>query len=238
MNAAETSSFTVLTDILAAPSKAYAEIRERPTVWLPILILLLGYCAVSFVYTSLVDLPWLIDQQLSNASNLTDAQREQAVKAAMRIPPIVYGGISAVSQAIIIPAFLALTALYYRGISFATGDGIKYKQWFALVAWCTMPVVFGLIAALVHILSGDARFMPQEELNPFAFGNLLGIDRSHAPVIERVVLGLDVTALWSLVLSVFGYQAFSKRSLGVSALVVLGPVVLIVAGVIALIPSR
>jgi hypothetical protein len=238
MSASETSSFTVLTNIIAAPGRAYTAIHERPTFWLPLLILIVSYSAVSFAYLSRVDLEWLFDQQLSAAGNLTDAQREQAVKAAARLPGVFYGGINAVATAIILPAVLALTALYYRGVSFATGDGIKYKQWFALASWCAIPIVLGVIASLVHILAGDARFMPQEELNPFAFGNLLGIERTNAPILERVVLRLDITALWSIVLSVLGYQTFSKRSLAVSAAIVLAPIVLIVGGVVALVASR
>lgn len=239
MSAAETSAFSVLTNIIAAPGRAYAAIQEKPTVWLPLLILIVSYCAISFAYTHLVDLPWLIEQQLSNARNLTDAQRDQAVKAASRLPPVVYGGISAVSSTVFIVVLLALTALYYRGISFATGDGVKYKQWFSLASWCAIPIVFGVIASLVHLLSSDARFMTQEEMNPFAFGNLLGIERgSTAPIAQRVLLGLDVTALWSLALSVLGYHTFSKRSLLVSAAVVLGPVAVIVAGVAVLVATR
>jgi hypothetical protein len=181
----------------------------------------------------------MIEQQLGNARNLTDAQRDQAVKAASRIPAVVYGGISAVSSTVFIVVLLALTALYYRGISYATRDGVSYKQWFALASWCAVPIVFGIIASLVHLLSGDARFMLQEEMNPFAFGNLLGIERGPAtPIAQRVLLGLDVTALWSLALSVFGYHTLSKRSLPASAAVVLGPVVLIVAGVAAVVATR
>ncbi len=52
---------------------------------LPLSIVIAFYCAVSVAYTSSVDLAWLIDQQLQQAQNLTDAQREQAVKAALRI---------------------------------------------------------------------------------------------------------------------------------------------------------
>jgi hypothetical protein len=239
MSAAETSAFAVLTNIVAAPSRAYAAIHERPTVWLPLLLLIVSYCTIAFVYTHLVDLPWLIEQQLANARNLTDAQREQTIKAASRLPAVVYGGISAVSSTAFIAGLLALTALYYRGISYATGDGVTYKQWFSLASWCAIPIVFGVIASLVHLLSGDARFMTQEEMNPFAFGNLLGIERGPAaPIAQRVLLGLDVTALWSLALSVLGYQTFSKRSLLASAAVVLGPVVLIVAGVAAVVATR
>jgi predicted membrane-bound mannosyltransferase len=44
-----------------------------------------------------------------------------------------------------------------------------------------------------------------------------------------VLLSRDVTAVWWLVLSIVGYQAFTQRSLAFSAAVVLGPIALIVA---------
>jgi len=195
---------------------------------MPLLILIAIYCAVSAAYTLSVDLPWMIDQQLRQAQNLTDAQRDQAVQAALKIPPYVLATIGAVGAAVILPVLFALTALYYTIVSFATGDGVKYKQWFALASWCAIPIVFGLLAALVHVLGGDARFMRQEELNPFSFGNLLAIDMTGVTRLQRVLLGLDVTIVWSVVLSILGYQTFTKRSLALSAAVVLGPIAVIV----------
>jgi hypothetical protein len=229
MSTASLSSASILTDIITAPARAFASIKEQPSVWLPLTIVLVSYCAVSIVYTSSVDFAWLIDQQLQQAQNLTDAQREQAVKAALRISPAVYGVIGAVAASIFIPALFALTSLYYTGVSFVTGDGVKYKQWFALACWCAIPIVLGLVAALVHVLAGDARFMRQEELNPFSFGNLLGVDRAGATILHRILLGLDVTAIWSVVLSIVGYQSFTKRSLAFSAAIVLAPLALIIA---------
>src|SRR5512143_2918950 len=237
MSTADLSSQSILTNIITAPARAFEAIRARPTVWLPLTILLVAYCAVSLVYTMSVDMAWLIDHQLQQAQNLTDAQREQAVKAALRIPQSVYGLIGAGASAIVIVVVFALSALYYAAVSFATGDGVKYKQWFALAAWCAIPIVFGIVASLVHVLAGDARFMPQEELNPFSFGNLLGIDRAGATVLHRILLGLDVTAVWSVVLSIVGYQAFTKRSLALSAIVVLAPLALII-GISTLIALR
>ncbi len=149
-------------------------------------------------------------------------------KAALRISPTVFGVIAVVGAAIFIPLLFALTSLYYSAVSFVTGDGVKYKQWFALASCCAIPVVFGLLAALVHVLAGDARFMRQEELNPFSFGNLLSIDMVGLTRAQRVLLSLDPTLIWSVVLSIIGYQSFTKRSLPFAAAVVLGPIVLIV----------
>ena len=234
MSTANLSSLSVLTDIITTPSRAFAALKERPTVLLPLLILIVVNGAVSVAYTSSVDLGWMIDQQLQQAQNLTDAQRDQAVKAALRIPPTLYGVIAVVGTAIVIPLLFALSSLYYSGVSFVTGDGVKYKQWFSLATWCAIPVVFGLLAALVHVLAGDARFMRQEELNPFSFGNLLAIDMVGVTRAQRVLLNLDPTLIWSVVLSIIGYQSFTKRSLPFAAAVVLAPLALIVAIVAAI----
>jgi hypothetical protein len=234
MSTSDLSSASILTNIITAPARAFAAIKERPIVWLPLVILIAIYSAVSVAYTSSVDIAWMLDQQLQQAPNLTDAQRDQTVKAALRISPTVYGVIAAVGAAIFIPLLFALTSLYYSAVSFVTGDGVKYKQWFALASWCAIPVVFGLLAALVHVLAGDARFMRQEELNPFSFGNLLSIDMVGVTRAQRVLFSLDPTLIWSVVLSIIGYQSFTKRSLPFAAAVVLGPIVLIV-GIIAVI---
>ena len=116
-----------------------------------------------------------------------------------------------------------MVALYYTGVSFATNDGTKFRQWFAMIAWSTMPIVFGLLASLVNLLVSDARFLPQEQLNPLSFGNLLGIDSEGMPLIQRILLSLDVTTMWSVVLQIIGYQVFTQRSIVRAAIVVLAP---------------
>jgi hypothetical protein len=217
----------VLTNIFTAPQAAFAAIKERPNPWLPLLVVILFNCVVQFTYTQVVDLPWLIDNQLA-AANMPEEQRAQAVDAALQIPPLAYGFIAAVPSAIIILIIYALIALYYTGVSFASNDGVKYGQWLALVAWCSLPAVFGQIAALVNLAVNDARFMPAQALNPLSFSSLLAIDAQGATAVESILLSLDVTALWSTVLQILGYQAFTRSSITKATIVVLGPLAVIV----------
>lgn len=225
---AASSSVSVLSNIFTAPQAAFAAIKERPNPWLPLLIIVVGTFVVQFAYIRAVDLPWLMDQQLGASGNLTQQQLDQAVDAATRIPPTVLGAIQGISGALVILVVYALVALYYTGVSFATHDGVKYGQWFALIAWCSLPAIFGIIASLVNLAVSDARFMPQEQLNPLSFGSLLAIDPQGATVVERILMSLDVTALWATVLQILGYQAFTQRSIVKAAVVVLGPLALIV----------
>ena len=226
----EHSAFSTLVNVFTSPGEAFATIKERQRTWLPLLVLFAGIWAVSLLYLDKVDLRWLIDSQLAQrGTELTAEQRERAVDAATRLPPMVYGAIGALTSSVFVLILMALSALYYTGVSFVTNDGIKFKQWFGLVSWCTLPAVLGIVAQIINLLVSDARFMPQDAINPLAFGNLLSIDRTGATIVQRILLGIDVTALWSLVLSVLAYQAWTKSSLVKTVGIVFGPIVVIVA---------
>jgi hypothetical protein len=192
-----------------------------------LLVIILSICIVQFTYTQVVDLAWLIDSQLA-ASDLPAAQRDQAVEAALQVPQWLYGFFAAVPSAIIILIVYALIALYYTGVSFASNDGVKFGQWFGLIAWCSLPSVFGQLASLVNLAVSDARFLPAQQLNPLSFSSLFAIDPQGATVVESILLSLDVTTLWATVLQILGYQAFTQSSVVKATLVVLGPLALIV----------
>jgi Yip1 domain len=226
---ADSTTVGVLTNIFTAPAIAFAAIKERPNPWVPLLVLIVGTFAVQFAYMQAVDLPWLIDQQLQQAGgDITEEQRNQAVDATTRIPASVLGAIQGISGGIAILIIYALIALYYTGVSFALNDKIKYQQWLALIAWCSLPAVLGLIASFVNLQVTDARFLPAEQLNPLSFGSLLALETQGAPIVERILMQLDVTVLWSTVLQILGYQAFTQRSIVTSTVVVLGPLAIIV----------
>jgi hypothetical protein len=225
---ADSSYVALATNIFTAPSEAFAALKERPRVLLPVLVLLIGFSVVSFYFLSHVDMAFFLDNQLrANGSNLTDAQREQAVAAAAKIPPLVYGAFGALSSCAIFLLYF-LVACYYTIVSFVTGDGVRLKQWFALICWCALPQVLGMLAELVNMTVNDPRFMLQDNINPISFGNLLSIDRTGAPMVQRILLGIDITAIWTLVLQILGYQSFTKSSYVKSAAIVLGPLALIV----------
>jgi hypothetical protein len=229
---ADTSSIAIATNIFTSPSQAFVAIKERAPLLLPVLLLLVAFGSVNFLYLSRVDMGWFLDQQLQqqtqSGAQLTPQQREQALNAAAKVPPVVYGAIGAVSTSIFIFLALFLGALYYKIVSFATGDGIRLKQWFALSCWCLLPGVLAVLAQIANLLVNDARFMPADAINPLSFGNLFSIDRTGVTAVQRILLALDVTTLWAVVLSILGYQSFTKRSLAKSAAIALGPLIAIV----------
>lgn len=230
---ADPSAFAVAANVFASPNDAFAAIRDKSRVWLPLVVLIGSYALISLIYMNSVDLPWFMEQQVDaqiamSGNEMTAEERERAIEASSGLSPMAVGSISAVASAVFILVWTFLVALYYTGISFATGDGIKLKKWFALVCWCTLPIVLGMLASLVNILANDARFMLQEDLNPLSFRNLLGVDTSEFGTLQRVLASLDLSTVWALALGVLGYQAWTERSFLKSAGIVLGPLGLIV----------
>jgi hypothetical protein len=222
------SSLAVVANVFAAPLEAFAVIRQRPTILLPLLALLITYSAVSLVYTNSVDLPWLMEQQIEMAAaDLTQAQREAALEQSANLSPMVLGVIGSVTSSIFILLWTFVLALYYTGVSFARGDGIKLRQWYALVVWCSLPILLGLIASLVNILANDARFMLQEDINPLSFRNLLSMDTQGLGMTQRFLSGLDLSTVWALALTLIGYQTWTQTSIYKAAGIVLGPLAVI-----------
>ena len=227
---AEKSPLAVAVDLITAPNQAFAAIKERPSVWLPLVVLCVSYAAVAYSYMTSVDIGWFFDQQMrQSAPEMTDLQREQAVRATTSVGGTTLGAISAVTGPLGLVLGLFIVALYLLGVGFVTHDGIRLKQWFAFSAWCALPIELGLIASLINILVGDARFMLQDQLNPLAFINLLNIDREGLTGLERGLLSIDLTTIWATVLCVLGYKAWTNRSTAVAIAVVLGPAALIIA---------
>jgi hypothetical protein len=229
---AGTSALATLTNILVAPNEAFASIRERPSAWLPLVAIVLGTCVTQFLYLSEVDMGWLVERQMDAAAErgaiaMTEEQRAQAIEAQANMPRAALFSITSVSSTVIIVAIMALVALYVFAVSLKFG--LKYKQWFALVAWCSLPVVLGMLAQIANLLVTDARFMPQEALNPLSFGNLLGIEYQGRSALQTILLYLDPTTVWALVLQILGYQAWTKRTTLTSALIVLAPTAAIFA---------
>jgi len=224
---ADSTSVGVLSNIFTAPSVAFAAIKERPNPWLPLLVLMTGTFLQQFMYLQAVDYPWLIDQQLQQAGGMTEEQRTQTVDMMTSLPKGAIAAIQGVGGAITILVIYAIIALYYLGVSFATNDKTKYQQWLALIAWCSLPSVLGIIASLVNLQVTDARFLLPTQLNPLSFGSLLDLDPRGATTVETILMALDVTVFWSTVLQILGYQAFTQRSLTFATVVVLGPLALV-----------
>ncbi|MGW8370313.1 MAG: YIP1 family protein [Gammaproteobacteria bacterium] len=224
---AEDSALTVAVNVFTSPREAFASIRETPRFWLPLVLLLIATATSGAMYVMGVDLPWLYAEQLSRQNpDLTDAELDQVVGTVTAIPRPVLAGISAIAAALVVTIIYLVSALYYRIVSGFTKDGIRYGQWFGLVCWCALPSLLSQLATIVNLATNDITMMPQTEVNPLAIPTLLGMDVTGTPL-ERIGAYLDPTTIWTLILTILGYSAWTKKSLFSSTLIVVVPVLLV-----------
>ncbi len=225
---ADTNLLLTAVNIIASPREALEALKLKPTVLLPLVAILIANVAVVFAYYSQVDLTWVLETSLQNApGDLTPAQREAALNRMGNLSPMVMGSAAAVSAALFLTFWMSLNAAYLAGISLLTDDGFRFKNWFAMICWCALPIIFGNAAALANIFLSDATFLRPDQMNPLSFSSLLDLESAAGSAMRQSVQSLDITALWAIALSVYAYHLWTRRNLLKSALIVLAPAILI-----------
>lgn len=87
---AENKLLLTAVNIIAAPREALETLRLKPTVLLPLVAIIIVNIAVIFTYYSQVDLTWLLESSLQNASeDMTPREREAASRAVENLSPMV-----------------------------------------------------------------------------------------------------------------------------------------------------
>lgn len=216
------ASWATAVDVIASPGEAFARLREKPTFLFPLLILMALNAGVVFWYYSLVDLAWMLEQQMQAA--VPEGQPPAALESSAA--RTVVGTVAAVAAAGLFALALVVAAAYFAFVSMLTNDGYAFKSWFALVCWCSLPLVLTQLATIVNLIVSDVSHMLPQQLSPLSFANLLGVEPDTAAG-GQTFLNLSPILLWSLVLTVLGYHSWTRRSVLASSAIVLGPLLVI-----------
>jgi hypothetical protein len=217
-------------DIIAAPKTAFARIREKPTIWLPLLVFLAFTAAAQAGYLLINDEGFVKDQlieQTINTLNATGEQADQIEEQIMAQSITTQAITTVVALLIFVPVILALQAWYLSFMSKFSFSQLGFRHWFSLQCWTSFPACFAALASLVVLLTDANGQVSQSEMQPLGIYGLLGISTDSATLQQ-----LNLTHIWSLVLLALGYQQWTQKSLLTSILITWAPTVLIYGGVI------
>jgi hypothetical protein len=207
-----------LIDIFTAPKAVFARLMEKPTVLVPMLLVALAVASINAGYIATSDQGFFVDQVVEQSLSRDPTMNETQLRAALENVPknflLVSSSIGALLGYIVM--FLVIAA-YLNFMGKFDHEGLRYQHWLSLTCWTALPALLDALAAWVLILSGNGQ-VPLTALTPLSLGGLLGI-----PALQS----LSLPMLWSIVLLILGYQAFSGGSLNRSAIIVLAPVALI-----------
>jgi Yip1 domain. len=211
-----------LLDIFTAPTTAFARIQHKPTVFWPLLLLVVALASIQAGYLSLTDRAFLIDQFVEQAMASNASLNEEQLRPAYESMPMnVLMGTATVGTMVTVLVVCLLMALYLNFMSKFGHEGYTYKHWLSLVCWTSMPTLLIALAAWVAILSGNGR-VDLMSLQPLSLDSLLGID-SGKPIMQN----LSLPQFWAMALLVLGYRYLTKSTLLRASIITLAPYVLI-----------
>jgi uncharacterized membrane protein YhdT len=212
--------------LATAPSTAYAELRERPRFWFPLLLIVLTSTAMVYWYYSVVDIEWLKDAMFSQNPKIQampEAQRAAAMGMMSRTT-MLWGSVA--GSLIALPIVFLLVALYFLVAAKVTKQPQGFKHWFAFTCWSSLPVLLGtVVSAIVLLMSSSPQISPSS-LQALSVNELL----FHVPLgspAQPLLDSLTIPSFLSWALMIIGMHTWSQRSWVFSAIVVLIPSVVI-----------
>lgn len=216
--------FQNLINIITSPQEAFNSLKEKPTVLVPLLIIIVMSALVQILYFSNVDKEFFIDQTVEQAMRLVNVPESQIREGLADTDPASSRIRYAIAVAIFLPFVLAISAGYFAFISKFTSDGIGFKKWYSLVTWTGIITVFSALAAIVVILmSADGR-IAQSQLQPFSLNNLIFQTGGR---FQTMLSSIGLTQFWTLGLMTLGYQNWTGKSITTSGIIVTVPYLVI-----------
>ena len=214
-----------LINIFLEPAKVFADLREKPTFWVPML-LLAGLTAVStLLYFLNVDPAWFAEyqsaQMLLQNPEMTSAElaQMQSIMPGARA----MGWFAAVGALLVIVVVFLVYGVYYLLAGKITGQPVGFRHGLALVSWSSMPMVLGSLVVIGAVLPSS---------------QLTNID----PLLVQLPMDHDWSLLarsfsllnfWVWFLAALGWKTWFRTGWGQALVVVLLPSI-VIYGVMAL----
>jgi hypothetical protein len=203
--------FARIIGVFFSPKATFADIAQRPSWILPVVLMTVLGAAVAFVMNQKVDWRDVASKRIeesSRAANLSAEQKEQQIAMSAKISPgIAYGfGIAwPVLQALIVSGvlLLAYNLIGGAGARFGASLGITAHAYFP---WILYSLLFILILYLKApgtvdldnpIATNVAAFLPESTLKP-----LMSLAKS-----------IDIFSIWTLLLISTGFTALNPKKL-------------------------
>lgn len=218
----DASPVSALLTMFYEPSRAFAMLVPKRHAWLPLVLLMVAMTALFSWYFSIVDFPWFMDQMLSA---MKPAERDMAMgmmsKTMLQTSTLISGIVS-------YPAVCAVGGLYFMLVGKFINKDVSFGTGFALSAWASVPALLTLPLGAVAIAMASGGQLGFSELNPLSINQLFfRYDMAHP--MAGLLDSLNATSLWSVFLTIIGFEVWAKVARSTAVKVVLIPFVTIYA---------
>lgn len=198
-------------DTYIAPSKTFEDIRRNASWWVP--WLLLSICSLIFgvVKFQKLDPRHLVQQRIEQSERsqrqleqLSPEQRESSIAIQAKVMQIMFfaGPIGYLLGALLLAAILMAV------FNFGFAAEIPFQRYLSISLYSFLPVVLStLLTAITVILNPDN----YNQFNPIATNPAYFIERADHKFLWGIAAGLDIFAIWIIVLAGLGIAANSTK---------------------------
>ncbi len=198
-----------IVDIFLQPERVFADLKERPTFLVPLLIVSAFAAAFTLAYFLSVDPIWYLDHAIAaGGQEMSAAEMEQARKFMPGAK--VMGYIGAASTVIVMGIVMALYALYFLVAGKLTGNTVGFKHGLSLAAWSSMPTVLGGVVGLIGVFT----MTPQTPIESLSLLNLdpLLIQLPTDNRWSSLAKGFSLLTFWTIFLTALGWKTWGRTS--------------------------
>ena len=230
------NEFSRLTGVFFEPGRTFADIAERPSWLVPLLLVIVGALAFYSLYGQHVGWERAVRHQLeTNARAQQQMERIPAEKRDAAIAlQVKFMGIGYYFGTIVmVPLMCVISAAIVLGIaSGMMSAGVKFKQVFAIVCYAGLPGVLknGLAIVVMFLKSPDEFNLA----NPLAFNPAAFMDPiNSSKFLYTLAMSFDLFTIWTILLTAVGLKAAAGKRLtfgGALFAVVLPWAILVLAG--------
>lgn len=222
-----------LINIFLEPAKVFADLREKPTFWVPMLLLAVLTAVSTLLYFLNVDPAWFAEyqsaQMLLQNPEMTSAElaQMQSIMPGARA----MGWFAAAGALLVIVVVFLVYGVYYLLAGKITGQPVGFRHGLALVSWSSMPMVLGSLVVIGAVLTSS----PQASLESMQLTNI-------DPLLVQLPMDHDWSLLarsfsllnfWVWFLAALGWKTWFRTGWGQALVVVLLPSI-VIYGVMAL----
>lgn len=216
-----------LINIFLEPGKVFADLKEKPTFALPLILVIVAAMAMTFMYFSKVDSQWYTDYIVMQ-SGKEMSQAEIAQMRSVMPSAKVMGYISTISTPIVLVIVSLILALYYFIAGKVTGTATSFKHSLSLTAWAGMPTLLSMIVALIGVFNmvpeTAIESLMMTRLDPLLFD--LPVDSPW----KRLASSFDLLSLWGTFLAALGWKTWGKTSWAEAITVAVIPSLIVYGG--------
>jgi hypothetical protein len=216
-----------LIDIFLQPGPVLQKQYERPTGWLPVLLLAAASAAFMYLYFSKVDTGWFMRTSVERSGEELSKQQLDAMAAAGDNSSMILWS-STIGGVVGFIIYQCILAVYFLLAGKVTGLAVGFKQGLGLAGWSSMPVLLGTVLGLY----GTVGMSPQTYIDALSFTTVDPMVLQLPP--ESPWKGLATTfsflTLWTIGLAALGWKLWSRSSSWTTPIVVAALPQLLIVG--------